>query len=94
MFRHGADLPRNAAVVFEVISWITVAVCLLAGLVFASQGGPGVIVGITVVLSGFVSAALFRAIAIAMRWMAAMYELASRGFEPEESLERPHRRAA
>ena len=80
---------------------------LIAGVLIAlilagnGAGGQAVLTG----LVALVVAASIHTSAVAMRWMAAMYELASRGFEPiaaptsegrpeDLSSGRSHRRAA
>ncbi len=90
--RDGSRNPRRAATVFDVIAALTIVVGVLVALsAGASDGGPATIItGVAAILAGL----LIHTVAIAMRWLAAMYELASQAASAENA--KPvvtHRRA-
>ncbi|MFI5895583.1 hypothetical protein ACIA5D_36365 [Actinoplanes sp. NPDC051513] len=98
----GAENPRKAGAFYDAIAVITILAGLLAAWMLGVNEAPGS--AIFAAIGGIVSGMLIHTSAIAMRWLAAMYELASRGFEPEATARqsppvtadsgRAHRRAA
>lgn len=78
--RAGSQAPRSAATFFDVIAIITLAVGVLAALGLGGDDQPAT--AIVVALSAALSAMLIRVWAVVLRWLAVMYELAARGFQP------------
>jgi len=81
----GADNPRKLATWLDVIAVLIVIVGLLAAVSLALHGLGSVVFYAAV--TAIVSAVSTHALAVGLRWLASMYDLAARGFEPEQRIE-------